>query len=86
MRLYLVRSVSAENVEWRRNELGLDRHSFGALFLACTECLLDGVDTSGGVACKLDVGSKLDGLRSETAGDGRCEDGEGRCGDGFRES
>lgn len=65
----LIRRVRAEHIQRRRDELGLDRDRVVSLLLARCERLLDRVDAGGGVACELDVGAELDGLRREPARD-----------------
>ena len=70
----LVGSVRAKNVERGCNKLRLDWDGLVALRLSCTEGLLDGVDTGGGIARQLDIGTELDRLRCQSSCDGAQED------------
>ena len=83
--IYLVSCVGGQDVEWRRDELRLDRNRLVALFLSCSERLLDSIDPCGSVAGELDISTELDRLRREAAGDGRNEDGLDVLGDGCRD-
>lgn len=74
---HLVRRVRAQHVERRRDQLGLDRNGLVALFLACPQCLFDGVDSGGGVARQLNVRPKLDGLGRQSSRDRAREHGGG---------
>lgn len=82
---YLVRGVGSQDVEQWRDELRLDRDCFVALLLSRSECLLNGIDPRGHVTCKLDIRTKLDGLRRESPGDGGNEDRLDVLGNGCRE-
>lgn len=67
---HLVRCIRAQDVQRRRDELGLDRHRIAALLLTSSQSPLDCVYAGWVVACQLDVSPEFDGLRCQSSGDG----------------
>ena len=80
---YLVSRVGTEDIQGRRDELGLNGHCVAALAFACAQRLLDGIDTSGCVACQLDICTELDWLGCQAASNGGHQDVEGCGRDGY---
>lgn len=82
---YLVSSICAQHIQRWGYELRFDWDGVVTLFLSSSEGLFNGVNTGRGVACKLNIRTKLDGLGRQTTSDSSGEDGERRGGNGLRE-
>ena len=68
--MYLICCVSAQHIQRWRHKFRLDRHGLVTFLFSRSQCLLDGVDSCWRVTSQLDIGTELNRLRGESAGDG----------------
>lgn len=73
---HLVSRVRAQDIQWRGDELCLDRDRLVALRFTCPQRLLDSVDAGGGIAGQLDIRTEFDRLGRQSSCDRAEQDAE----------